>query len=297
MNITLRQIEIFLNVVEKGHLTQVSKEMDLSQSAISMSIKELETTIGRPLFDRINKRLVLNEVGRSFHKEIKPLYKKVIDIQTEFQNTPNKGIVRVGASTTIVDYIMPQIVCSYMDSYPEVRISLKNGNTKTIIEMVREGLIDVGFVEGSVDDPEVIKEKVGIDELVVVTADAEKAKSCYIDSLADEKWILREQGSGTREVFLNCIKDKVDSLNIFLELGHTESIKNILRSKSCFACLSKIAVEKEIADGRLHKVDVKKFECHREFYMIYHKNKFHSGLFDKFTFFAKKMITQILEKK
>jgi hypothetical protein len=70
-----------------------------------------------------------------------------------------------------------------------------------------------------------------------------------------------------------------------------------LKNKHCFACLSKIAVEKEILEGKLFKVDVKKFECHREFYMIYHKNKFHSGLFDKFTFFAKKMITQILEKK
>jgi DNA-binding transcriptional LysR family regulator len=297
MNITLRQVEIFLNVVEKGHLTQVSKEMDLSQSAISMSIKELETSIGRPLFDRINKRLVLNEVGRSFHKEIKPLYKKILDIQTEFQNTPNKGIIRVGASTTLVDYIMPKIVCKYMNSYPEVRISLKNGNTKSIIEMVREGLIDVGFVEGSVNDTEVLKEKVGVDELVVVTANEALAKSCFIDSLASEKWVLREQGSGTRDVFLNCIKDKVDSLNIFLELGHTESIKNILQNKNCLSCLSKIAVEEEIKDGRLFKVDVKKFECHREFYMIYHKNKFHSGLFDKFTFFAKKMIAQILEGK
>ncbi|MDD5406286.1 MAG: LysR family transcriptional regulator [Sulfurovaceae bacterium] len=297
MNITLRQIEIFLNVVEKGHLTQVSKDMDLSQSAISMSIKELETSIGRPLFDRINKRLVLNEVGRAFHKEIKPLYKKTLDIQTEFQNTPNKGIIRVGASTTLVDYIMPQIVCKYMNSYPEVRISLKNGNTKSIIEMVREGLIDVGFVEGSVNDPEVLKEKVGVDELIVVTANEAFTKSCFIDSLASERWVLREQGSGTRDVFLNCIKDKVDSLNIFLELGHTESIKNVLQNKNCLSCLSKIAVENELKDGKLYKVDVKKFECHREFYMIYHKNKFHSGLFDKFTFFAKKMITQILEGK
>ena len=257
MNITLRQIEIFLNVVETGHLTQVSKDMELSQSAISMSIKELESTIGRPLFDRINKRLVLNEVGRSFHKEIKPLYKKTIDIQTEFQNTPNKGIVRVGASTTIVDYIMPQVVCGYMDSYPEVSISLKNGNTKNIIDMVKEGLIDVGFVEGEVNDVDIIKEKVGVDELLIVTADESMAGSCYIDSLSEHKWILREKGSGTREIFLNCIKDKVDYLNIFLELGHTESIKNVLQNKHCLACLSKIAVEKEISEGKLFKVDVK----------------------------------------
>ena len=297
MDITLRQIEIFLNVVETGHLTQVSKDMNLSQSAISMSIKELETSIGKPLFDRINKRLTLNEVGRSFHSEIKPLFKKILDIQTEFQNSPNKGHIRVGASTTIVDYIMPQVVSSYMENYPEVKINLKNGNTQDIIDNVKEGLIDVGFVEGNVNDYEIIKEKVGVDELLIVTAGEELNQSCFIDSIAGKKWIIREKGSGTRDIFLNCIKDKIETLNIFMELNHTESIKSVLQNKTTYACLSKIAVDREIKDGKLFRVDVKKFECKREFFMIYHKNKFKSGLFDKFTFFAKKMMAQILEDK
>lgn len=296
-NITLRQIEIFLNVVNMGHLTNVAKNMDLSQSAISMSIKELETVIGRPLFDRINKRLVLNEVGRAFFKEIKPLYKKIIDIQYEFQNSPNKGLIRVGASTTIVDYLIPPIICSYMSTYPEVKISLKEGNTKTIVQLIKDGSIDVGFVEGNVRDAEVIKEKIGVDELVIVTASDAFQTPCYIDALAEYRWALREKGSGTREIFLDYIKDKTDNLNIFLELGHTESIKSILKGRQCFACISKIAVEKEIAEGTLFAVPVKKFECKREFLMIFHKDKYHSELFDKFTFFAKKMISQMLEEK
>ncbi len=297
MDITLRQIEIFLNVVETGHLTQVSKDMNLSQSAISMSIKELESSIGRPLFDRINKRLTLNEVGRSFHSEIKPLFKKILDIQTEFQNSPNKGNIRVGASTTIVDYIMPQIVSSYMEKYPEVKVNLKNGNTQDIIEGVKEGIIDVGFVEGNVNDHEIIKEKVGVDELIIVTAEEELRHSCFIDSIASKKWILREKGSGTRDIFLNCIKDKIEKLNVFMELSHTESIKSVLQNKTTYACLSKIAVDREIKDGKLFQVNVKKFDCKREFFMIYRKNKFKSDLFDKFTFFAKKMMSEILEAK
>ena len=96
MKLTLRQMEIFLNVVASGHLTNVAKEMNLSQSAISMSIKELESILGRPVFDRINKRLVLNEVGRAFCKEIEPLFRKLSDIEYEFQNSENKGMIRVG---------------------------------------------------------------------------------------------------------------------------------------------------------------------------------------------------------
>jgi DNA-binding transcriptional LysR family regulator len=295
MKLTLRQMHIFLNVVKSGHLTNVAKEMKLSQSAVSMSIKELENILGRPVFDRINKKLVLNEVGRAFYKEIDPIFKKLSDIEYEFKNSENKGMIRVGASTTIVDYLMPSIICSYMSSYPDVKITLKEGNTKEITQMIQEGSIDVGFVEGLVSGSDIIKEKIGVDELVVVSSNESLCKSCYIDELADKRWILREEGSGTREVFLNYIKDKVENLNIFFELGHTESIKSILMNRECLTCISKISVESEIKEGKLYQVPVKNFECKRDFLMIYHKDKYHSTLFEKFLFFSKKLMMQMLQ--
>jgi len=290
-------MQIFLNVVKSGHLTNVAKDMALSQSAISMSIKELENILGRPVFDRINKKLVLNEVGRAFYKEIDPIYKKLSDIEYEFKNSENKGMIRVGASTTIVDYLMPSIICSYMSSYPDVKITLKEGNTKEITQMIQDGSIDVGFVEGFVSGSDIIKEKIGVDELLVVTSDKNLCKSCYIDELADKRWVLREEGSGTREVFLDYIKEKVDNLNIFFELGHTESIKSILMNRECLTCISKISVENEIKEGKLHQVDVKNFECKRDFLMIYHKDKYHSTLFEKFLFFSKKLMMQMLDSE
>ncbi len=296
MKLTLRQMEIFLNVVKSGHLTNVAKEMKLSQSAISMSIKELENILGRPVFDRINKKLVLNEVGRAFHKEIDPMYKKLSDIEYEFKNSENKGMIRVGASTTIVDYLMPSIICAYMSAYPDVKITLKEGNTKDIAKMIQEGSIDIGFVEGFVSGSDIIKEKVGIDELLVVTENKEiaNAKPVFIDELENMRWVLREEGSGTREVFLDYIKEKVDDLNIFLELGHTESIKSILKNRECLTCISKISVDKELQEGKLFQVNVKKFECKRDFLMIYHKDKYHSALFEKFVFFSKKLMTRMI---
>jgi len=297
MKLTLRQMHIFLNVVKSGHLTNVAKEMKLSQSAISMSIKELENILGRPVFDRINKKLVLNEVGRAFYKEIDPLFKKLSDIEYEFKNSENKGMIRVGASTTIVDYLMPSIICSYMSSYPDVKITLKEGNTKEIAQMIKEGSIDVAFVEGLVSGSDIIKETIGVDELIIVSSHKELCKSCYIDELADKRWILREEGSGTREVFLNYIKDKVDNLNIFFELGHTESIKSILMNRECLTCISKISVENELKEGKLYQVPVKNFECKRDFLMIYHKDKYHSTLFEKFLFFSKKLMIQMLQNE
>ncbi|NOR55741.1 MAG: LysR family transcriptional regulator [Sulfurovum sp.] len=296
MKLTLRQMQIFLNVVTSGHLTNVAKEMKLSQSAVSMSIKELENILGRPVFDRINKKLVLNEVGRAFHKEIAPIFKKLADIEYEFKNSENKGMIRVGASTTIVDYLMPSIICSYMSAYPDVKITLKEGNTKEIAEMIQAGTIDVGFVEGFVSGSDIVKEKIGVDELVVVTAKEELAKTCNIEELALNRWILREEGSGTREVFLDYIKEKVDDLNVFLELGHTESIKSILMNRECLTCISKISVEKEVDEKKLFHVPVKNFECKRDFLMIHHKDKYHSVLFEKFVFFSRKLMREMMER-
>ena len=295
--LTLRQLEIFLNVVREGHLTNVAKSMGLSQSAISMAIKELEKILGNPLFDRINKKLILNEMGRAFEKEVAPILKKINDIEYEFKNSVNKGMIRVGASTTIVDYLMPPIICSYMNTYPDVKVALKEGNTKKIVELIKDGELDVGFIEGMVNDSEIIKTIIGVDELVVVTTDKSLLNECFIDSIQDKKWVLREEGSGTREVFLNYIKDKVDHINIFLELGHTESIKSLLINHQCLTCISKIAVTRELEEKKLLQVPLRNFECKRNFYMIYHKDKYKSELFNKFVAFAKSMMKQTIDEK
>jgi len=299
MKITLRQMEIFLNVVNSGHLTNVSKQMKLSQSAVSMSIKELENILGRPVFDRINKKLVLNEVGRAFYKEIDPIFKKLSDIEYEFQNSENKGMIRVGASTTIVDYLMPNIICSYMSSYPDVKITLKEGNTQEIERMIKEGSIDIGFVEGFVSSRDIIKEKISTDELLIITKDKKLAQSniSNIKSIIHKPWVLREEGSGTREVFLDYIKENSKDLNIFLELAHTESIKSILLNRNFLTCTSKISVEKELLEGKLFQVAIKDFECKRDFLMIYHKDKYHSSLFEKFVFFSRKLMIEMIKGK
>jgi len=298
MKISLRQIEIFLNVVESQNLTNVAKDLNLSQSAVSMSIKELENILGRKLFDRINKKLILNEIGRSFHKAILPLYKQISDIESEFQNSEDKGSVRVGASTTIIDYLMPTIVCDYMGQYPNVKIELKEGNTKDIVELVKSGKIDMGFIEGNVDDSEIIKESIGKDELVVVSANKELiGKELTLQDIANHRWILREQGSGTREIFLNYIKDSGVKLNVFLELGHTESIKSLLLNTKPVSCISILAVHNEIKNGLLHQVNIKDFKCTRDFYAIYHKDKYKSELFNKLYDFSKEMIGQAMKNR
>jgi len=292
MKLSLRQIEIFLNVVELGHLTQVAKEIGVSQSAISMSIKELENILGRSLFDRINKKLILNELGRTFHSEIESVYRRLEDIERGFRNTEDKGIIRVGASTTIVDYLMPSIVCKYMNQYPSVKLQLEENKTQHISMMIKNGELDIAFVERFVKDSDLISEVVGGDELIVVTANPEYSVGKHnIEDLMSEKWVLKEKGSASREAFLEYIKEQDGCLNIFLELGHTETIKSILRNGKTFTCISKLAVDEELKKGVLFKVDMLKFKCERKFYTLHHKDKYQSELYKNFLNFYKDIIS------
>jgi DNA-binding transcriptional LysR family regulator len=298
MKITLRQMEIFLEVAQMGHLTKVVEKMGLSQSAVSMSIKELENIIGYKLFDRINKKLALNEKGRAFAEAIAPLVSKLNDIEEEFKNDENNGELLIGVSTTIADYLIPPIICDYMKTYPQVKINLKIGNTREIVDLIESGSVDLGFVEGNVDSTSIKQEIVGPDELIVVTGDEELAKKeegYYIDKLLDKRWILREEGSGTREVFLTHLGDLAAQLNLFLELRHPESIKNMLiQSKKCLTCLPRISVMKELERGDLFEVKIKKLKFERQFLLIYHKDKYKTTLLNKFIYFTRMQLGRIL---
>jgi len=299
MKITLRQMEIFLEVAHIGHLTKVAERMGLSQSAVSMSIKELESIIGYKLFDRINKKLVLNEKGRAFAEAISPLVSKLNDIEEEFKNDENNGELLIGVSTTIADYLIPPIICQYMNSFPHVKVNLKIGNTRKIVEMIENGYVDLGFVEGNVDSTSIKQEVVGLDELIIVTGDKNLAMAqdeYYIDSLLGKQWILREEGSGTREVFLTHLGDLASQLNLFLELGHPESIKNMLiQSGKCLTCLPRISVMKELERGDLYEIKIKNLKFERQFLLIYHKDKYKTSLLSKFIYFTRMQLGKILE--
>ncbi len=300
MRITLRQLELFIEVAKVGHLTQVAKQFGLSQSAVSMALKELESILGCKLFERVQKKLVLNEKGRAFFTEVEPLVYRLKDIESEFMSQENKGQLVVGASTTIADYVMPSIVCEYMERYPEVKLQLKIGNTAEITKKVEEGIVDIGFIEGEIESTLCQRAPIGDDELVVVTADKELAskKEHYIDTLLEKRWILREEGSGTKSEFIRQLGKFAAELNIYLELRHTEAIKNVLKEvPDSLSCVSRITVKKELETGELFELKIKGFDFQREFFLIHHKNKYQSELFKKFGLFARSKFAQLLGAK
>jgi len=151
-----------------------------------------------------------------------------------------------------------------------------------------DSTIDLGFIENDFIDPHIVKEKLADDVLIVVSANKHLSNNSYfIDELYEKNWILREKGSATREIFLNKIPD-TNKLKITMEISNFDEIKSILlHDKNSITCISKLAVQKEIEEGKLFKVDIKNIDFKRELYMIHHRDKYKSKLFLEFSDYIK----------
>jgi DNA-binding transcriptional LysR family regulator len=274
MRLTLRQLELFLALVKTPHLSQVAKDFGLTQSAVSMAIKSLEETLGKLLFDRIHKRLVVNENGRYFFRMVDPLVFGLRESEAMFRDQDLVGDIKVGASSSIANYILPQIIYEFAELYEGVRVEKITGNTIEIGKLIEDGEVDIGFVEADYNSTEIEREVLGLDELYVVTGDPDLVsdEDYRMDELLSKRWLFREEGSGTREVFLYHIEKYKKRFKPFLEVGHTEAVKSVLGNKGALSCLSRISVMNELLSGQLFRLKIKDFKFSRSFYTIWHSD-------------------------
>lgn len=280
---SLRQIELFISVSQSQTLIEVANQFKMSQSAISMALKELENHLEEKLFERVGKKLVLNERGRLFLKKVQPLFIELKDLHHSFTQNHFHGDIKIGASLTTAHYIMPQLLTNYKEKRPDVTTSLKMANTQEIVKLVENAEIDLGIIEGAISSTSVAQEVIAPDELIVVSSNPYLNEKYYIDNLTQMKWILREKGSGTRSVFLEQIKPIDKELNIVLELEHTEAIKNFLiLDHDYISCLPRISVLKELAEKKLFEIKIINHQFQRDFSLIFNKKRTPTLLMEDF---------------
>lgn len=285
--ISFKELEVFYKLCENPHISNLSKEIKLTQSAISISLNSLEKKLDEKLFDRIGKKLVLNERGRVFFQNTNPHYQNLINAQNEFMDNPLKGSLKIASSKTFNSINLALYIYNFTKDH-DVNIHKESKNTHLILEDLLNSNIDIGFVENDFNLSLLHKEKIAQDKLIIVSSDKKLAqKTFYIDQLYPKKWILREKGSATREVFLEKLK-YLEEFKITMEVSNFEEIKNILlHDNQTITCISKLAVKKEIEEGKLFEIKVKNLEFERGLYMVYHKNKHQSKLLKEFTSFIK----------
>lgn len=284
---TLKELNFFYKLSENPQVTQVANELNISQSAISLAIKSLENSLNEQLFDRIGKKLILNEKGKYFKEKTLPYYLKLIDAQNIFLENKLVGNIKVAASKTISNYIMPNIYFDFLTKYEDVKLDILTINSTKIVDMILNSKLDIGLIEVDLKNSSLIKEKLCDDELIVVTSDEKQERNAFIDSIK-KRWILRETGSGTREIFINKIGKIANDLDIFMQLQDFEEIKTIiLNNPNTVTAISKVAVKKELDEKKLFEIKLKNLELKREFYIVYHKEKPKNLLFETFIEFLK----------
>ncbi|MBO0959388.1 LysR family transcriptional regulator [Neobacillus sp. MM2021_6] len=269
-----QHLDVFIKVVEKENFSKAAEELHMTQPAVSQYIRALEEAVGTRLLERSNKFVRLNKAGEIVYhhaKEIVALYTKMHYLVDDL-TTSASGPITIGASYTFGEYILPHIIASMRLQSPHISPSIKIYNTKEIIDLVSSYQLDIGIIEGVVKNDNLNIEIVSEDKMVMVAAPhhplLKKKDEIHFSELAAETWILREEGSGTREA-----ADKLFQINGFtpkkvMEFGSTQLIKESVEAGLGISLVSRWALNKELTNGYLEEMHVKGLPFKRNFSIL-----------------------------
>ncbi|AMQ90714.1 LysR family transcriptional regulator [Marinobacter sp. LQ44] len=280
MKYSFRQLEVFLAAAHFQNITRAAESLAMSQSAASSALKELESQFDIQLFDRVGKRLQLNELGRLYRPKAEALLAQARELEQAFSKHSEVGALKVGATLTIGNYLAVGVMAEYMSSPNHPKVSLEVANTSTIARRVRDFELDIGLIEGELQASELEVIPWREDRLVAFCYPAHplagKGKLTD-DDLRAATWILREQGSGTRQSFERGMHGLLPDLNVLLELEHTEAIKRAVEANLGIGCLSEVVLADAFKRGSLVPLNVPHRPFDRHFYFILHKQKYRSA--------------------
>lgn len=273
------RLHVFRTVAEKLSFTHAAELLYLTQPAVTQQIKVLETDLGVRLFDRAGGKVQLTPAGEVLlhhARRIAALYeeaqREIGQVQLE-----QRGRLRIGASTTVSQYILPRLMPALLRRHAQLQIAVVSGNTERVVHLLQEGEIEVGLVEGPPGSSDVRARKFLEDELVLVTAPghawARAAKEGIpAEWLQHEPLILREHGSGTRRVIETALKKaglKLPGLRVVLELDSTEAIKLAVQEQLGVALVSRWAILGERQSGALREIPIRDLRLRRWLQSIY----------------------------
>ncbi|NLO89451.1 MAG: LysR family transcriptional regulator [Clostridia bacterium] len=275
------KLTVFATVAENKSFSKAARELYISQPAVSLTIQKLENELGVTLFNRTEQGVELTHAGMVLYKYAR----KILDLTTEAETEINringiiKGKLTLGATLTIGEYILPEIIGGFKQLFPEVEVLLHVQNTEVIVEKLLLGHYDLALIEGLCDNPRIQKKKFLDDEIVLIASNDHpwsKKGTVTIEEVCRSNLILREPGSGTRLITERALaKAGVDlnKLNILMELGSSEAIKASVASNLGVAFISKWTLQKELKLELLKIIKIKDFKIPRSFNIITDRNR------------------------
>lgn len=285
LHLTLRQLQIFCAVAEQGSTTAAAQSVSLSQSATSAAINELEKSLGLPLFDRVGKRLALNNNGRSLLPQARGLLHGAAAVEHWAKNGESQlGEMRIGASTTIGSYLLPDLLADFRKTFSTNagegwQVQVRIANSAEIISEVAVLDLDFGLIEGPCNNPDLIVTPWLEDELVVVAAPGHpilpkrRGRRIALSELRETTWLLREPGSGTREIVNQLLIPHLHHLKSGIEFGNSEAIKRAAAGGLGLTCLSRYVVADLLESGALIAPATELPRLSRRLSLVMHRSK------------------------
>lgn len=273
MRYSLKQLAVFDAVADTGSVSLAADKLALTQSATSMSLAQLEKMLGRPLFERQGKQMALTHWGMWLRPKAKRLLQDAQQIEMGFyEQHLLSGNLKIGASQTPAEHLVPDLISIIDNSFPEMRISLKVRSTDSVIQGVLDYKHDVGIIEGRCDDNRLNQEVWCRDHLTVVAAAHHpfaKHSTVSLAQLEQAQWVLREHGSGTRKIFDSSIHHLIEDLDVWREYEHVPVLRSMVENGQYLTCLPYLDVERFIDSGQLVALNVPELTMERTLSFIW----------------------------
>lgn len=273
---TLRHMRIFWAVCQENGITKAAQRLHIAQPAVSVAIRELEEYYGVKLFDRIARRLHLTDAGRKLLEYAVPAVSLFDDMENNVRNWERTGKVRVGASITIGTHLMPEYVSAFSKTHPEARVEVFIGSSDLIESKILKNELDFALIEGTVHSDSLACDTYQRDRLVVVCSPQSpllKMGTITPEQLLAQPLLLREVGSGTRELFDHVMASLEHAYAPAWESTSTQALVIAVSKGLGVSVLSYLFVKEELEKGVLAEVKVENLRFDRGFHVIYHKNK------------------------
>ena len=294
----LWHLNIFCRVIEHKSFSKAGSRVHLSQPTVSSHIKDLEEHFECKLIDRRGKEALPTKAGDLLYKYAKKLLS--LRDKTEMALAEFKGMKRghlvVGGSTIPGGYILPEIIGTFINKYPEVTIALEIGDTGKIISDIIDGSVEIAVVGAETNDKHILQEKIIDDEMCLLVPKGHKwggRQSVTYEMLKDEPFIMREDGSGTLKS-LQLIFEKsggtCSDLNVVATMGNTAAICQGIKSRVGVSIMSPKAVVDDLREGRLKALSITGIDLKRYFYLTTHKNRTNSPLCTSFEALLKEAV-------
>ncbi len=285
MHITLKQLRVFVSITQVGTLTAAAERLNLTKSAISMALRELESQLGWPLFDRFRNRLVLNQHGQQLLPWADEMLTREAMLPQVLNDPLAGGTLAIGASRTIGVYLLPMLLADFRRETGHRQQRVWVSHTTAVCAALTRFELDVALVEGDAIDPRELEPIAWMGDSLCVLAPVDHPLVgrgvLPLAALEGESWLIRESGSGSREQFFALIGSRLQHCAISLELNSAEALLHAVAAGLGLACLSRLAAADALALGRVRELPLE-MALDRRFYIVLHRHKYRGPLLSRF---------------